>query len=289
MRIERLAIIGVGLIGGSLALALRKAGVVGEIIGAGRSRDNLETAVARGIVDRYEFDPLVAARDADSVFIATPVETIIPLATALRETVKAGAVVTDGGSVKQAIAYTLGATFQGAPAAFVPGHPIAGTEKTGAAAAQADLFTDRRTVLTPTRETPTWAIERVAAMWQAAGSAVEIMEPARHDAVFAAISHLPHATAFTLVQAVAALERESGQPILKYAASGFADATRIASSDPALWRDIFAQNRDALLHALDAYEASLKQLRELIQAVDRSGLEHFFAEAKHTRDELGRK
>ncbi len=282
--IERLAIVGVGLIGGSLGLALRRAGAVREIVGVGRSSENLELARARGIIDRYTSDPREGVRDADVVFIATPAQTVVGVAEAMYDALRRDAVVTDGASTKSHIAAALRARYGGEGPAFVPGHPIAGTEKSGAGAAFAELFDGRRTILTPEEQTPPAAVERVRAMWTAAGAEVEIMSPQRHDAVFAAVSHLPHAVAFALVETVSRLQHDAGLPILRYAAGGFKDFTRIASSDPVMWRDIALDNRDELLRALHAYARQLADLTALVEAGDAAGLEAYFARAKATRD-----
>jgi prephenate dehydrogenase len=171
----------------------------------------------------------------------------------------------------------------------VPGHPIAGTEKSGAGAAFPELYQGKRTILTPGASTPDWAVQRIQEMWEAAGAKVELMEPARHDAVLAAISHLPHAAAFSLVNAVLELERKASQPILKYAAGGFLDFTRIASSDPTMWRDIFLQNGPEILASLAQYEGQLQELRRLIETKDANGLSQWLAGAKSTRDNLLRR
>lgn len=299
MLIDRLTIIGVGLIGGSLAMALRKAGAVGEVVGVGRGRENLRLAKELGIIDRFTTDPFAGGvAGADVVFIAVPVDRIAALAAEIRPALKPGAVVTDGGSTKRAVtadacrAYALP---QGAAAgpedgpAFVPGHPIAGTEKSGAGAAFAELYQGKRTILTPTADTPAWAVNRVRAMWEAAGSLVEVMDAAHHDTVLGAVSHLPHAAAFSLVSTVLKLEAQAGEPILPYAAGGFLDFTRIASSDPAMWRDVFLHNGDELLTSLALYEKELQALRRMIEARDAAGIERYIAEAKAARDALVRR
>jgi prephenate dehydrogenase len=298
MMIERLTIIGVGLIGGSLAMALRQAGAVGEVVGVGRSVENLKLALERGIVDRYTQDPLEGVAGADVVFLSVPVEQIAPLAAQIRPALKAGCVVTDGGSTKRSITQETDAAYrlpQGSAAApgdgpaFVAGHPIAGTEKSGAGAAFPELYHRKRTILTPGAETPAWSVDRVKQLWEAAGAFVEVMSAEHHDAVLAAISHLPHAAAFALVNAVLRLEDQAGGPILPYAAGGFLDFTRIASSDPAMWRDIFLQNGDQLLRSIESYERELQALRAMIEARDAEGLAEYFAGAKAARDNLVRR
>jgi prephenate dehydrogenase len=294
--IERLTILGVGLIGGSLALALRKAGAVREIVGVGRSPENLQLAVERGIIDRFTHDARAGVAGADMVFLGAPVASIVPLALEIRPALAPGAVVTDGGSTKATIAEALRLPYASppeyedgdkeTPPAFVPGHPIAGTEKSGAGAAFAELFEGRRSILTPVAETPQWAVERVRAMWAHAGADVEIMTPAHHDTVLAAISHLPHAAAYALVDAVRSLEESSGQSILGFAAGGFADITRIAASDPVMWRDIFLANKPAILQALGTYEKALAELRGYLEADDGAALERYIGRAKLARERL---
>lgn len=297
--IDRLTIVGVGLIGGSLAMALRKAGYVREVVGVGRSRENLVLAKDRGIIDRYTHDPFAGGvAGADVVFLAVPPESIAQMAADIRPALKAGAIVTDGGSTKRLIAAGADAVYRlpdgalsrpEAGPAFVPGHPIAGTEKTGAGAAFAELFQGKRTILTPSSDTPVWAVEQITAMWEAAGAQVDTMDAAHHDAVLGAISHLPHAAAFALVNAVMELEAKSGGSILKFAAGGFLDITRIASSDPGMWRDIFLQNRDELLKAIHVYEAQVSELRKMIETRDADGLLTTFTRAKEARDGLVRR
>ncbi len=294
--IERLVIVGVGLIGGSLGLALRRAGAVREIVGIGRSRENLELARERGIIDTFAHDIAEAGLErADMVFLATPPETVAELAAAVRPRLSPGAILTDGASTKGRLCERVAPLFAlpeksaSAPEdgpAFVAGHPIAGTEKSGAGAAFEALYEAKRTILTPVDSTPTWALDKVRAMWEAAGAVVEVMTPERHDTVFAGVSHLPHAVAFALVEAVRELEMESGVPVLRYAAGGFADITRIASSDPTMWRDIFRENRSALLHAVGLFEREIASLREMIEKEDGQGLHDYIARARATRNGL---
>lgn len=297
--IERLTIIGVGLIGGSLSLALRRKGLVKEVVGVGRSRENLLLAKERGIVDRFTQNPFAGGvAGADIVFIAVPADQVAKVAAEIRPALKPGCIVTDGGSTKRVITQEAGDAYKlptGAAAAreegpaFVAGHPIAGTEKSGAGAAFAELYEGKRVILTPRDDTPPWAIAAVEEMWQAVGAQVERMDAARHDTLLAAISHLPHAAAFSLVCAVLRLEQQTGEEMLRYAAGGFKDFTRIASSDPVMWRDIFLQNGDELLRSIGVFEKELQTLRKLIESRDGAALERYFAEAKAARDELVRR
>jgi prephenate dehydrogenase len=253
-------------------------------VGIGRARANLDTAVARGIVDRaltLGEDWAREAADADVVLVAAPVAQFPALFAALAPHLGASTVVTDAGSTKQDVIAAAREAFGGRLAAFVPGHPIAGTEHTGAAAAFATLFENRSVILTPLRETSPAAVERVAALWHACGARVGTLPPERHDAIFAAVSHLPHVLAFTLVAELAA--RPDAAAYFDHAASGFRDFTRIAGSSPEMWRDIALANRDALLAEIDRYGDALQAARALIAAGEAKALAALFAEASTAR------
>jgi len=282
--IPRLAILGVGLIGGSLALALKQAGVVGEIVGIGRGLPNLEKALELGVVDRISQDPLAGVADADLVFMATPVTSLGPMAAKILPVMKPGAILTDGGSVKgvviEAIEPLLPAGVQ-----FVPGHPIAGTEKSGAEAAFPTLYQGRRCILTPTPAVSSEALEYVRRMWLLAGSDVVIMDVEKHDRILAAISHLPHMVAYALVNAVGSYDRFE-ENILEYSAGGFRDFTRIASSDPTMWRDIALTNREALLEMVELFEKYLAELKDDIRRGEGERLHEFFQRSKQLRDAI---
>jgi len=278
-RVERLALIGVGLIGGSLALALRQAGAVGSITGYSRRAAHREEAQRIGIVDHVLDDPVAAVADADLVVVAAPVSVIGAILDDLRDNIPAHAVVTDVGSVKGSIveeAKRLG----NAVARFVPGHPIAGTERSGPGAARPDLFRGRRVVLTPTAQTDPAAVARVRDMWAATGAIVSEMDPDQHDEIFAATSHLPHALAYCLVNMLAAADGK----LLQYTGGGFQDFTRIASSDPEMWRDIYLANRSALVQQLRGYGNHLEELTGLVDHADSDGLLELFRRAKRARD-----
>lgn len=282
--IERLAVIGVGLIGGSLARVLREKGAVGEIIGIGRGEDNLRKAVELGVVDRYATDVRAGVEGADMVFLATPVRTIVALVAEIAPYLAPGCIVTDGGSVKEEIVVQCErlmppATF------FVGGHPIAGTEHSGVEASFSSLYQGRRCIITPSAGTDEKALEKVVRMWQLAGSEVVLMDAAKHDRILAAISHLPHMVAYALVNAVGGYDRFD-ESILTYSAGGFRDFTRIASSDPVMWRDIALMNRDSLLEMMEFFGDYLSRLRELIDRGDGSALEEFFARSKEQRDAI---
>jgi prephenate dehydrogenase len=280
--IERLAVIGVGLIGGSLARALRGAGAVGEVIGCGRSAANLETASRLGVVDRFTHDPAEAVVGADMVFVAVPLGAMRDLFGAIKGGLREDAVVTDGGSVKGSVVVDAIAAFGAVPPRFVPGHPIAGTERSGVEASFADLYRNRRVILTPLPETDPNATERVTAMWRICGAQVTCMDVHHHDEVLAATSHLPHMLAFGLVDALARL-RENDE-IFRYAAGGFRDFTRIASSNAVMWRDICIANREALGAMLEGFSSEMADLAETIRRGDGDHLLEIFQRAKAARD-----
>ncbi|MDD3517073.1 MAG: prephenate dehydrogenase/arogenate dehydrogenase family protein [Chromatiales bacterium] len=280
--IRRLAIIGVGLIGGSLALALRRAGYCGEVIGCGRGVANLDEAVRLGIIDRYETDPAQAVQGADFVVLAVPLGAMQDTFAVIRDVLAADAVVTDVGSAKGSVVAAARAACGEVPPWFVPGHPIAGTERSGATAAFAELFQGRRVILTPTATTADDARRRVRAAWEVAGAVVEEMPVEHHDEVLAATSHLPHMLAFTLVESLSRMS--DSDEIFRYAAGGFRDFTRIASSDPVMWRDIALANRDALLTVTQRYRRDLDELMDAIARGDGQALLRLFQDAKAARD-----
>lgn len=282
--INRLALIGVGLIGGSLARALRDAGHVREVVGYGRGLANLQRAVELGVADRIETSLSAAVRDADMVVLATPVGSMAEILSAIAPYLAKQAVVTDVGSVKGTIAAAARAALGAKLSGFVPGHPIAGTERTGVEASFSSLFVGRRVVLTPLPETSTEAVTRVRTMWQAAGADVVSMSVEHHDIVLAATSHLPHLLAYALVDMLARLD--DSREIFSFAAGGFRDFTRIASSDPVMWRDISLANRAAITDMLKKYRAEVDSLITAVAAGDGEKLQSLFARAKVARDAL---
>lgn len=282
--VNKLAVIGVGLIGGSLALALREAGAVAQVSGVDVSESNLEVALARGIVDSASSDPAEGVRDADMVVLATPVRAMRGALEAALPGLASDAVITDVGSVKEDVIAQIEPLVP-QTAALVPGHPVAGTEKGGAAAAFSSLFRGRFCVLTPTPRTPEHALDRVRALWRAAGSQVVEMEASRHDRIMAVVSHLPHMVAYTMVNTVEERERLAGR-LLEFSAGGFRDFTRVASSDPVMWRDIALSNREALLDAMTCFETLWKTLKEHIASGDEKALEDFFIRARALRARL---
>jgi prephenate dehydrogenase len=282
--INRLALIGVGLIGGSLARALRDAGHVREVIGYGRGLANLQRAVELGVADRIETSLSAAVRDADMVVLATPVGSMAEILNAIAPYLAKDAVVTDVGSVKGTIAAAARSALGAKLTGFVPGHPIAGTERTGVEASFSSLFVGRRVVLTPLPETSIEAVARVRAMWQAAGAEVVSMSVEHHDTVLAATSHLPHLLAYALVDMLAQLD--DSREIFAFAAGGFRDFTRIASSDPVMWRDISLANRVSITDMLKKYRTEVDGLITAVAAGDGVMLQALFARAKAARDAL---
>jgi prephenate dehydrogenase len=280
--IERLCVIGVGLIGGSLARALRAAGACREVVGAGRNPANLQTAVDLGVIDRYETDLARAVAGADMVLVAVPLGAMTAVFRAIKGHLAAHAVLTDAGSAKGSVIEAAKQVFDGVPTAFVPGHPIAGTEQSGVEASFAGLYRDRRVILTPLPDTDAHATDRVRDMWEAAGAGVVEMDPVHHDAVLAATSHLPHVLAFTLVESLVRLGDEG--EVFEYAAGGFRDFTRIASSDPVMWRDICLANGDAIQLMLEHFFTDLQELTGAIQNRDGQHLLDIFTSAKDARD-----
>lgn len=282
MLIERLAVIGVGLIGGSLARALRAGGHVGEVVGFGRSLANLQTAVSMKVIDRGEVSAADAVREADMVVVAVPVGSMEPIFAEIGLMMAKDAVLTDVGSVKtsvtQAARRALGNRFPD----FVPAHPIAGAERSGVAASRMELFQGQRVVLTPEDETRAPALARVRDMWQAVGAEVMVLPAEQHDEILAACSHLPHVLAYALVDML--VRRDDHRATFELAAGGFRDFTRIASSDPVMWRDICLANRDAILRVLQEYRGNLDLFIDALHREDGDLLLEAFSRAKHARD-----
>lgn len=280
--IKQLAVIGVGLIGGSLALALKKAGQVEQVIGYSRSAEAREEAMQLGIIDAAATSIADAVKNADVVFVAVPMGAMQAVFAELAPHLKAGAIVTDGGSAKQQVIDAATATLALHLTNFVPGHPIAGTEKSGPSAAFAELYEAHRVVLTPTDQTNTDAVQQVQQMWQHTGAEVIVMDVAQHDILLAATSHLPHVLAFNLVGMLA--QRDDCEAVLRYAAGGFRDFSRIASSDAVMWRDICLGNREAILELLRQYRSGLDKIEAAIREDNGDYLIDFFSRAKRARD-----
>jgi len=278
---KKVVIFGVGLIGGSFALALRKANAVGEMVGFGRSETTLQQAMQLGIIDRIGQDAADEAADADLILLATPVGQMAEIMARIAPYLGAHTLITDGGSTKSDVVRAVYAQLGSKAAQFVPAHPIAGAELSGAAAARADLYVGKKVVLTPLPENTPEAVARVQAAWQACGANIHRLTHAEHDAVFAAVSHLPHLLSFALVHDLA--QRDNRDLLLSFAASGFRDFTRIAASSPEMWRDICLANREALLQELQLYIAELTQMSAALAAGDAARLEQTFRTARELR------
>jgi cyclohexadieny/prephenate dehydrogenase len=261
---RRVAMLGIGLINGSLAAVLRRHGAAGEIVACARAEQTRERALELGLCDRAEADPAAAVAGADLVVLGVPPAAVGKVAEAMRPGLPADAIVTDVSSIKAQVVREV-VPHLPTPSLFVPGHPVAGTEHSGPDAAFATLFERRRCILTPIEDTDPVAVERVRAMWELAGSTVDVMTPEHHDRVLAITSHLPHLIAYTIVGTVADLEDEARTEVFKYAAGGFTDFTRIAASDPTMWRDVLLGNREAVLEMLGRFTEDLVALQRAIR------------------------
>ena len=279
---ERVALIGLGLIAGSMGLRMRRDGLAGEVVGTARTARTREVAAARGLVDRVADDAAEAVRDADLVVLCVPVGAMGAVAGAVAPHLAPGATVTDVGSVKRDVIAAVGPHLP-AGIHFVPAHPIAGTEHSGPEAGFAELFENRWTLLTPAEGTEPAAVDRLARLWRALGSNVETMEPDHHDLVLAVTSHAPHLIAYTMVGVADDLRRVTDSEVIKYSAAGFRDFTRIAASDPVMWRDVFLNNRDATLEILGRFTEELFALQRAIRTGDGAMLEDYFTRTRAIR------
>ena len=280
---KKVVIFGVGLIGGSFALALRRAGQAAHIVGVGRSLASLERARELGIIDAVATDAAAAVTGADLILVAAPVAQTEAILASIKPHLEARAIVTDAGSTKSDVVAAARKAMGERIAQFVPAHPIAGREKHGPEAALAELYEGKKVVITALPENSEADVETVAAAWRACGAIIHRLSPQEHDAVFASVSHLPHVLAFALVDDIAA--KPHAETLFQYAASGFRDFTRIAASSPEMWRDITLANRDALLTEVDAYLVQLQGIRAMIADSDGAGLEQIYANAQHARQQ----
>lgn len=281
-KVGKLVICGVGLIGGSFALALRQAGLVERVVGIGRRPEPLAAARELGIIDEAATGWAEALAGAELVLLAMPVGQMDAVAATIAPHLEAGTIVTDAGSTKRDVIEAIYRHFGPHLATVVPAHPIAGAEKSGPSAARADLYRQRKVVVTPLPENNPAAVARVRELWEACGAVLREMSPQDHDRVFAAVSHLPHLLAFGLVHDLAG--RANAEQLFSYAASGFRDFTRVAGSHPEMWRDICVANRHSLLAELDAYLTELAYLRALLAEGNGPALERVFDEASRARN-----
>ncbi|MBZ0155036.1 MAG: prephenate dehydrogenase/arogenate dehydrogenase family protein [Alphaproteobacteria bacterium] len=275
------AVIGVGLLGASVALALRESGLCGMIHGYGRSEDNLRRAKERGIIDEYRLSAREACADADLVLLSTPVGVFKSMAEEIKEYLKEGALVTDVGSIKGKMVSALEELFSGR-ARYIGSHPIAGSDTSGIDEARADLFRAARCIVTPTERSDSSALESIVSLWETLGARVEIMDACRHDAIYGAVSHLPHLVAYALVNTIGT----AGEDYIEYAGQGFRDTTRIAMSSPELWRDVSLHNRENLLRLMDLFGDALDTLRRRLEENDAAGLESEFSKARALRKKI---
>lgn len=282
--IDKLAIIGVGLMGGSLALALREKGEVGEVVGIGRGIDNLKEAKELGVIDSYTQNIMEGVKGADVVLVATPVGSIVDIIANNQKHMQDGAIITDVGSVKGDIVEGVDKLLNDR-LHFIGGHPIAGTEKSGASAAFPELYQGSRCILTPTKKTDKSALDKVVSMWKTAQAEVVVMGTDEHDKILAAISHLPHMVAYALVNTVDDI-KDFEEGIIKYSAGGFKDFTRIASSHPEMWLDICLMNKVAIIDMIDRFAAQLGDIRTMVEKGDAKGLLENFKKSKEARDSL---
>jgi cyclohexadieny/prephenate dehydrogenase len=279
---RRVCLIGLGLIGSSLARRMRRDGLAGELVGVAKSRASRDKALDLGLVDRVYEDPAKAVADADLVMVCTPLGAYAELAETMCPHLAAGATLSDVGSVKQAVIRDLGPLVpEGVH--LVPGHPVAGTEHSGPEAGFPELFDGRWCLLTPPPGTDQDAVDRVAALWRACGMRVEIMEPGHHDKVLAITSHLPHLIAYTIVGTATDLEESLRAEVIKFSAGGFRDFTRIAASDPVMWRDVFLNNREAVLEMLQRFTEDLTALQRAIRWGEGEVLEALFRRTREIR------
>ncbi|HET9112357.1 MAG TPA: prephenate dehydrogenase/arogenate dehydrogenase family protein [Burkholderiales bacterium] len=279
--ISRLVIFGVGLIGGSLALSLKQAGAVGTVVGVDRCAGNLEQAQTLGIVDVVAGNTGEALAGADIVVLAVPVGQMAAVMQDIAPWLEPGTIVTDAGSTKQDVVALMQCHLAGHLSRCVPAHPIAGAELSGAGAARADLYLNKKIVITPLPASDPVAVARVADMWQCCGAQTRTMSASDHDAIFAAVSHLPHLLAYSLVNMIA--QRTNAEQLFSFAAGGFRDFTRIAGSSPEMWRDIAIANRPAILDELQAFQTELEQLQAALRDQDAVALMQLFSRAQQSR------
>ena len=279
--LKKIVVVGVGLIGGSFALALRKAGAVEQIVGVGRSAATLQRAQQLGLIDRSA--PIEEAlRDADLVLLSVPVAQTEAVLAAIKPHLSGKTVVTDAGSIKTEVVAAARRALGERISQFVPGHPIAGREVSGPEAAIPDLYVGKKVVLTPLPENTEAQVELVADAWRRCGAELHRLSAEQHDAIFAAVSHLPHLLSFAFMDAT--LRKPNADLLLEYAASGFRGFTRLASSSPEMWRDIAVANRSAILSELDAYIAQLAHFRKQLADGDAAAMQAMFSHAQQARD-----
>ncbi|MGK2741080.1 prephenate/arogenate dehydrogenase family protein [Tepidicaulis sp. LMO-SS28] len=279
---ERVAVIGLGLIGGSIGHAAKRAGLAGHIAGYARSGETRVRALEIGFIDSAHESAAEAAKDADLVILCVPVGALGSVTAEIEGSLKKGAVLTDAGSVKTAVIRDMGSHVPDG-VHFIPGHPIAGTEESGPDAGFAELFDNRWCILTPVPGTDKAATEKLTRFWEGCGANVDVMDSKHHDLVFAIVSHLPHLIAYNIVGTATDLEKVTQSEVIKYAASGFRDFTRLAASDPTMWRDVFLNNREAVLEMLGRFSEDLASLQRAIRWGDGDALFDLFTRTRAIR------
>ena len=284
-KFKRVALIGIGLIGSSISHAARRAGIAETIVGSARTQDTIDKALSLGVIDDGYLDPKEAVAGADLIFVCVPVGASGAVAQSISGSIADGAIVSDVGSVKAAVIAEMAPHIPDA-AHFVPGHPIAGTEQSGPESGFAELFDGRWCILTPEPDTDEAAVAKLSAFWQALGSNVEIMDAAHHDLVLAITSHVPHLVAYNIVNTAGHLQRVTDREVIKFSAGGFRDFTRIAASDPTMWRDVFLHNKDAALEMLARFTEDLSELQRAIRYGDGDRLFKLFSDARALRHEI---
>ncbi len=283
MHFNKVTILGVGLIGASFALALKKYGLCDEIAGYGRREENLARAMEKKIIDSYDLDPAKACDGADLILFATPVGIFIDLAKKIRGSLKKNAIVTDVGSVKGNLVRDM-ATMMPENVFFVGGHPIAGSDRSGIDTAAAEIFKNAKCIITPAENTDKDALGKITSLWETFGSLIRLINPDEHDRIYAAVSHLPHLIAYEIVNTVA----DIGSSYLAFSGQGFKDTTRIASSPPDVWRDICLLNKDNLLAYVEIFKTNLDRVSRYLRADDYESLERDFKNARTIREGLGK-
>jgi len=282
MYFEKVTILGVGLIGASFALALKKHGLCRAITGYGRSEQNLRKAKEKNIIDSFDMDPAKACDDAGLVVFATPVGSFSDIAEKIGNALKRNAIVTDVGSVKGKLVRDM-EKLMPRDVFFVGGHPIAGSDRSGIDTAAAEIFKGAKCIITPTQNTDQSALERVTALWKTFGSVIRLLDPDEHDRIYAAVSHLPHLIAYEIVNTVS----DMNESYLAFSGQGFMDTTRIASSQPELWRDICILNKDNLLESIEIFRNNLDRVSQYLRAYDSESLERDFKRARTLREGIG--
>ncbi|MBM4140906.1 MAG: prephenate dehydrogenase/arogenate dehydrogenase family protein [Nitrospira sp.] len=279
---NKITILGVGLIGASFALAMKKYKLCDNLTGCGRNLKNIEKAKDKEIIDSFELDPVKACNDSDLILFSTPVGSFIDIGKRIRSSLKRGAIVTDVGSVKGKLVFDMEALMPEG-VYFIGGHPIAGSDRSGIDTATADIFTGAKYIVTPTEKTDTNALEKIIQIWKTFGSIVELINPYEHDRIFATVSHLPHLLAYAIMNTVADIDSS----YLRLCGQGFIDTTRIASSSPELWRDICILNRENLLDYIHIFQKNLDRLSQYLRASDSESLEKEFKKARTLREGIG--